>query len=154
MARINLRQLNPITRLYHYFVRLSANFGWRFVIVLLSAYVGVKGITSQLTYSAYLPYMRYYVGVSKPTEYQAFYTVSRLPWSLKATIGMVSDAFPIGGYYKRYYLLGFAGLGSIACAMLAAAPIPRLGGGVTAALLLFVLTLEHASGTCWGCGGV
>lgn len=145
MARIDLRQLNPITRLHSYFVRLSTNFGWRFVVVLLSAYIGVKGITSQLTYSAYLPYMRDYVGVSKPTEYQAFYTVSRLPWSLKATIGMVSDAFPIGGFYKRYYLLGFAGLGSVACALLAAAPIPRLGGGVTASLLLFALTLEHAS---------
>lgn len=146
MARFNLREVNPVTRTYRFFGRLSTNFGWRFVIVLLSAYIGVKGITSQLTYSAYLPYMRDYVGVTRPTEYQAFYTVSRLPWSLKATIGMVSDAFPIGGYYKRYYLLGAATFGSIACTLLAAAPIRKIGGGVTTAVLLFILTLEHASG--------
>lgn len=156
MARfnLNLRELNPFTRTVNFFGRLSTNFGWRFVVILLSAYIGVKGITSQLTYSAYFPYMRNYVGVTKPTEYQAFYTVSRLPWSLKATIGMVSDAFPIGGYYKRYYLLGPATFGSISCAMLAAAPINKIGGGVTAALLLFILTLEHASGTSWGSEGV
>lgn len=154
MARFNLRELNPFTRTVNFFGRLSTNFGWRFVVVLLSAYVGVKGITSQLTYSAYLPYMRYYVGVTKPTDYQAFYTVSRLPWSLKSTIGMVSDAFPIGGYYKRYYLLGAATFGSIACAMLAAAPINKIGGGVTAAVLLFILTLEHASGMSGGLEGM
>ncbi|GAB0490005.1 hypothetical protein MMPV_001234 [Pyropia vietnamensis] len=145
MARFNIREMNPVTRTIHFFQRLCTNFGWRFVIILLSAYIGVKGITSQLTYSAYLPYMREYVGVTRPTEYQAFYTVSRLPWSLKATIGMVSDAFPIGGYYKRYYILGAAALGSTSCALLAAAPIRKIGGGVTAAVLLFILTLEHAS---------
>ncbi|GAB0496600.1 hypothetical protein MMPV_007913 [Pyropia vietnamensis] len=153
MARVTVKDLNVFARTYHFFTRLSANFGWRFVATLLSAFVGVKGVLYTLGFTSYLPYIRYKVGVTEPTRYQAFLTVSRLPWALKAMIGMVSDLLPVAGLHKRYYILGSAVLGTISSAVLAAAPIRRWGGGVVAAILLFLVSLESATGALWGTEG-
>ena len=84
------------------------NFGWRFLAVLASAYVGVKGLVNILTISNFLPYFRDVLDI-RGAQYQALFTVARLPSSLKALIGMLSDTVPIGGYHKRYYIV-LAGL--------------------------------------------
>lgn len=147
MARPSFRDLNPITRTWRYFARLNDNFGWRFILILVSSYVGVRGVAHRLVLSAYLPYMRVTAKVTNASLYQAYFTVLNLPWSLKASIGLISDVLPVAGYHKRYYVLGSAVLGSTACAVLAGAPIARIGGGVTAAVLLFFLSLEIATGT-------
>lgn len=146
MARPSWRSLNPITRTGQFFTRLHENFGWRFILILLSSYVGVRGVAHRLVLSAYLPYMRETAGVTNASLYQAYFTVLNLPWSLKATIGLLSDVLPVGGYHKRYYIIGSVVLGSTACAMLAGAPIANIGGGVTAAVLLFLVSLEVATG--------
>eukprot|EP00170_Pyropia_yezoensis_P001022 contig_4751_g1026 len=145
MARPTLKDLNVVSRSYHFFIRLSENFGWRFVIVLLSAFVGVKGVLYTLGNSSYLPYIRVKAGVTDAARYQAFLTVARLPWSLKAMIGMVSDLLPVAGLHKRYYILGSAMMGTAASVVLSAAPIRRWGGGVFAAVLLFLVSLESAT---------
>lgn len=150
MARPSWRSLNPITRTGGYFARLIENFGWRFILILLSSYVGVRGVAHRLVLSAYLPYMRIAAGVTNASLYQAYYTVLNLPWSLKATVGVLSDVLPVGGYHKRYYIIGSVVLGSTACAVLAGAPITTIGGGVTAAVLLFFLSFEVATGTWTG----
>lgn len=150
MARLTLSNLNVFARTYRFFTRLNANFGWRFVVTLLSAFVGVKGVLYTLGATSYLPYIRDKVGVTEPTRYQAFLTVARLPWSLKAMIGMVSDLLPVAGLHKRYYILGSAAMGTAASVVLAAAPIRRWGGGVVAAILLFLVSLESATGALWG----
>lgn len=129
MARPSVRSLNPITRTVRYFARLNDNFGWRFIVILLSSYVGVRGVAHRLLLSAYLPYMRKTAGVTNASLYQAYYTVVNLPWSLKSTIGVLSDVLPVGGYHKRYYVIGSVVLGSTACAVLAGAPIAKIWGG-------------------------
>lgn len=149
MARPTLKDLNVVSRSYHFFIRLSENFGWRFVIVLLSAFVGVKGVLYTLGNSSYLPYIRVKAGVTDAARYQAFLTVARLPWSLKAMIGMVSDLLPVAGLHKRYYILGSAMMGTAASVVLSAAPIRRWGGGVFAAVLLYLISLESATGALW-----
>lgn len=153
MVRPSWRGLNPITRTARYFARLHRNFGWRFILILLSAYVGVRGVAHRLVLSAYLPYMRETAGVTSASLYQAYFTVLNLPWSLKATIGLLSDVLPLGGYHKRNYIIASVVLGSTACAILAGAPIAKMGGGVTAAVLLFFLSLQVATGTCLGESG-
>ncbi|GAB0497914.1 hypothetical protein MMPV_009251 [Pyropia vietnamensis] len=145
MAGPSWRNLNPITLTVQYLTRLTDNFGWRFILILLSSYVGVRGIAHRLVHSAYQPFMRVTAGVTNASEYQAFFTVMNLPWSLKASIGLISDVMPVAGYHKRYYVLGSAVLGSTACAVLAGVPIAKIGGGVTAAVLLFFLSLEVAT---------
>lgn len=146
MARPTLRDLNVVARTYNFFVRLNVNFGWRFVVTLLSAFVGVKGVLYTLGNSSYLPYLREKAGVTDAARYQAFLTVARLPWSLKALIGMVSDLLPVAGLHKRYYILGSAALGTASSVVLAAVPIRKVGGGVFAAVLLFLVSLESATG--------
>lgn len=161
MALPSLRELNPFTRFARYWERLFGNFGWRFVALLFSAYGGVKGVVNILTYTSFLPYLRDAVGVTDPAQYQAFFTVSRLPWALKPLIGALSDTVPLWGYHKRPYLIGSALTGTAAAVALAAAPLRGIpGGGAIAASLLFVLTLETATGkvgTRWegsaGCRG-
>lgn len=161
MALPSLRDLNPFTRFACYWERLFGNFGWRFVTLLFSAYGGVKGVVNILTYTSFLPYLRDAVGVTDPAQYQAFFTVSRLPWALKPLIGALSDTVPLWGYHKRPYLIGSAVTGTAAAVALAAAPLRGIpGGGAIAASLLFVLTLETATGkvgTRWegsaGCRG-
>lgn len=131
MARLSWRSHNPISHTVHYFSRLNDNFGWRFILILLSSYVGVRGVAHRLMLSAYLPYMRKTAGVTNASLYQAYYTVLNLPWSLKATIGLMSDTLPLGGYQKRYYIIGSVVLGSTACAVLAGVPIAKIGRGRT-----------------------
>jgi len=139
---------------WRFMQRLSANFGWRFVVLIASTYFGVKGLVHNVAKAAFLPYMRYKVGVTDPSRYQALYTASRLPWSLKPLIGMISDVLPIGGYYKRWYIQGSVLIGSAACAVLAGAPVERApGGGVIAAVLLFFVNVDTASCTFAGGGG-
>lgn len=147
MARLAWRSLNPISHTVHYFSRLNDDFGWRFILILLSSYVGVRGVAHRLVLSAYLPYMRKTAGVTNASLYQAYYTVLNLPWYLKATIGPLSDTLPLGGYHKRYYIIGSVVLGSTACAVQAGVPIAKIGGGVTVAVLLFFVSLEVATGT-------
>lgn len=133
-----------------FLARLRAAFGWRFVVVLASTYVGVRGILGGLTSAAYLPYMRVKVGVTDAPTYQALRTVVWLPWSLKPLMGMVSDVAPIRGYGKRYYILGSVVLGTTAAAVLATAPVSTLGGGAAAAVLMFVVCAQVVCSTCRG----
>ncbi|GAB0489063.1 hypothetical protein MMPV_000279 [Pyropia vietnamensis] len=137
---------NPLLPFVRYWQRLTAKVGWRFVVLLFSAYGGVKGVVNVLTYSAFIPFMRNAVGVTNAAQVQAFFTVARLSWSLKPLIGGVSDMLPLWGYHKRPYLLGAAAVGTAAAIALAAAPLRGLGGGgAIAASLFFALTFETAT---------
>lgn len=149
-TRVSLWGRSPLGLVTAFLARLRAAFGWRFVVVLASTYVGVRGILGGLTSAAYLPYMRVKVGVTDAPTYQALRTVVWLPWSLKPLMGMVSDVAPIRGYGKRYYILGSVVLGTVAAAVLAAAPVSTLGGGAAAAVLMFVVCAQVVCSTCRG----
>jgi len=144
-AAASLTRLPTMLRAY---VRgVGDNFGWRFLAVLASAYVGVKGLVNILTISNFLPYFRDVLDI-RGAQYQALFTVARLPSSLKALIGMLSDTVPIGGYHKRYYIVLAGLMGGLACVLLAVLPLQDFGGGALAASLVFLVSLEAATGTC------
>jgi len=84
------------------------------------------------------------MGVTSAARYQSLYTVSKLLWSLKPVMGMLSDLLPVAHYHKRFYLLAAGACGSAACAVLAAAPVVKFGAGTTAAMLMF----PHVDGGC------
>lgn len=131
-----------VTMVRSFFGRLSDTFGWTFVALLVSAYLGVKGSLTQLTTSAQLPYFKN-LGITG-TEYQAYGTAAMTPWAMKALIGTISDAVPLGGYHKRNYILLAAMGGSLAFVLLATLHITPSWAAL-AAFLLFCGQLELAT---------
>ncbi|OSX77177.1 hypothetical protein BU14_0159s0032 [Porphyra umbilicalis] len=142
---VNLWQRLPSLLGVRFAQRMNTNFGWRFVVILFSTYFGIKGIVYFISRSAFLPFLRIKLGVDDAPRFQALFTVSLLPWSLKPLIGMVSDVLPIGGYYKRWYIVGSAVIGTAACAVLASAPIVTVGEGALAAVLFFFIHVESSA---------
>lgn len=132
-----------VTMVRAFFGRLSDTFGWTFVALLVSAYLGVKGSLMQLTTSAQLPYFKKNLGITG-TEYQAYGTAAMTPWAMKALIGTISDAVPLGGYHKRNYILLAAMGGSLAYVLLATLHITPSWAAL-AAFLLFCAQLELAT---------
>lgn len=86
---------------------LQKDYGWKFMVMLASNYVGVKGLVGGVVMSGQLPYYRSR-GVSAAV-YQDMQTISRLPWGAKGLFGVVSDSWPMLGYHKRYYIV-FSGV--------------------------------------------
>lgn len=77
-------------------------------------------------------------------RYQAYGTVARTPWAMKAAIGLLSDTVPIFGYNKRPYIILVSVIGSVAFGILGFAPIPaRLAP--LAAFLLLLTNLQVAT---------
>eukprot|EP00123_Amoebidium_parasiticum_P008792 comp19027_c0_seq1/m.21424 comp19027_c0_seq1/g.21424 ORF comp19027_c0_seq1/g.21424 comp19027_c0_seq1/m.21424 type:complete len:612 (-) comp19027_c0_seq1:50-1885(-) len=93
----------PYVYTRYYMVRVTDKFGWRFLVLLTSAYFGVKGFLYQLLMSSQLPFFLQYLQVPA-THYQIYGTVATTPWSMKALIGFISDCFPIRGFFKKHYL--------------------------------------------------
>jgi len=138
-----LADAGGVTMVRAFFARLSDTFGWSFVALLFSAYLGVKGSLMQLTTSAQLPYFKNNLGITG-TEYQAYGTAAMTPWAMKALIGTISDAVPLGGYHKRNYILLAAVGGSVAYTLLATLKIVPSAAAL-AAFLLFCAQLELAT---------
>jgi len=132
-----------VTMVRVFLARLSDTFGWSFIALLFSAYLGVKGSLMQLTTSAQLPYFKKNLGITG-TEYQAYGTAAMTPWAMKALIGTISDAVPLGGYHKRNYILLAAVGGSVAYTLLATLKIVPSAAAL-AAFLLFCAQLELAT---------
>eukprot|EP00123_Amoebidium_parasiticum_P021852 comp7493_c0_seq1/m.3156 comp7493_c0_seq1/g.3156 ORF comp7493_c0_seq1/g.3156 comp7493_c0_seq1/m.3156 type:complete len:624 (-) comp7493_c0_seq1:377-2248(-) len=119
-----------------YVRRLRGNFGHHFVIMLTCAYFGVKGCLSTFIYVGQLPYFQKYMGLDG-ADYQIYSTVAQTPWAVKALMGTVSDAIPIFGYHKRYYIVFASIVGTIGFALVAALPLDRSSAAIAA--LLFML---------------
>jgi len=88
---------------HEFFKRLRHTFGDQFLCFLGLSYLGVKGVVLAFVSSSMLPYFQG-MGVSGG-HYQLATVVSRLPWSMKGWVGVLSDCLPIGRYHKRGYLL-------------------------------------------------
>lgn len=71
---------------------------------------------SQIAITAALPYYKS-LNVSGDM-YQSYLIVANLPWSMKAAMGILSDAVPIMGYHKISYILMASILGTAAFAVL------------------------------------
>ena len=106
------------------------------MIVLTSAYLGVKGALYGFLTSGMLPFFRTYLGVSG-SRLQAFQTVALAPWSMKAFIGLVSDIVPIRGYFKLPYLFFAAIFATIAFYLLTFVPLSESNAEFAALLFFF-----------------
>eukprot|EP00921_Rhytidocystis_pertsovi_P017944 GHVQ01028180.1.p1 GENE.GHVQ01028180.1~~GHVQ01028180.1.p1 ORF type:complete len:788 (-),score=87.61 GHVQ01028180.1:279-2642(-) len=89
--------------IYSYVNSVSANFGFSFTIVLISVYVGVKGLMLSLLHSVQVPYYKS-LGLDGAV-YQVNSAVASTPWAMKGLIGVLSDCQPIAGYHKKYYMV-------------------------------------------------
>lgn len=77
-------------------------------------------------------------------RYQSNFIVSTIPWSMKAAIGLLSDAVPILGYHKRSYIVLVSIIGGLGLAVLS---VIELDSKTTyiAALLLVLFNYQVAS---------
>jgi hypothetical protein len=100
-----------------YLRRLSDVFGCKFVIWLVSCYMGIKGAMGRFVSLGQLPYFLC-MGVTA-ADYQIYGSVALTPWALKALWGPLSDSVSLCGYNKRYWivvmsLLGVGAFGALA----------------------------------------
>eukprot|EP00298_Acanthocystis_sp_HF-20_P017496 c21763_g2_i1.p1 GENE.c21763_g2_i1~~c21763_g2_i1.p1 ORF type:complete len:538 (-),score=185.87 c21763_g2_i1:76-1689(-) len=123
---------NPISRLILFLQRLSINFGFKFVVELISTYFGVKGMLTTCLSLGQLPYYQS-LGVSGE-RYQAYRTVALTPWTIKSLLGTISDSIPILGYHKRYYIIFAALFGTLSFFILGVSFVPP---ALAAILFLF-----------------
>jgi hypothetical protein len=124
-----------------YVRRLEQNFGRSFLVLLVSAYMGVKGALYYVVVLSQLPFYRE-MGVGA-AQYQIYGSIANTPWAMKGLIGGVSDALPLCGYHKRGYIGGACVVGVVSFALLAAVSFGPDDAKVCAALF-FLATAELA----------
>jgi len=113
------------------FLELHDNFG-NFVYLLASVYIGCKGFIATIVQVGQIPYYKDFLMI--PAErYQSLKTVAGVPWAMKSMFGALSEAFPILGYHKRYYIIISAGLALVALFFLGTLP-DTTPAGLSAAL--------------------
>lgn len=89
-------------RLIRFGADVREGVGLQFVVMILSVFVGLKGMLWALSLEALLPYLKelHYDGV----VYQRTLAIALVPWGMKGFIGTMSDSLPIFGYHKRWYM--------------------------------------------------
>jgi folate/biopterin transporter len=118
-------------------------FSGRFVLFLAITYFSLKGYAFRALTTVELPYLKNYLQCSGD-EYQKYYNISMMGFSIKPLIGIVSDNFPILGYHKRWYMLLFCMIGAAVTAGVTQLPSEK-SSGATAAVLLFAAVLGISS---------
>jgi hypothetical protein len=99
---------------------LARNYGGSFLVYLFTIEHVMKGFVCQLCMMAE-PYI--YASYSVPApEMQMYLGLVNLPWAMKPIIGLVSDAFPVGGYSKAPYIIVTSLLGATAFATVGILP--------------------------------
>lgn len=68
--------------------------------------------------------------------YQSYGTVATTPWAMKAAIGLLSDAVPLLGYHKKYYIVFASIFGTVAFAALGLWQLPPSQAPLAAFFLL------------------
>ena len=124
-----------------YVRRLEQNFGSSFLVLLVSAYMGVKGALYYVVVLSQLPFYRE-MGVGA-AQYQIYGSIANTPWARTGLIGGGSDALPLCGYHKRGYIGGACVVGVVSFALLAAVSFGPDDAKVCAALF-FLATAELA----------
>lgn len=96
-------------------------YGPKFVMTLDTTYFFSKGIAYGLVGIAINPLFLYRYNCTS-LEYQRYYTVSRMGWSIKPFTALISDSFSFFGYKKRWLLTFSAVLGAAFSFGMAALP--------------------------------
>ncbi|KFH10785.1 folate/biopterin transporter subfamily protein [Toxoplasma gondii VAND] len=142
-ARQWCRRLSPL-RLVDFVHSVRRDVGLEFTLMLLSTYVGVKGFLYILATDSLLPFMKDlgYDGL----VYQRTVTLAYVPWGMKGLIGLLSDALPVGGYHKRFYMLAasLSGVASLVCLLCLARETARHAAWLIG-LLFFCVHVQIAT---------
>mmetsp|Transcript_32556 Transcript_32556/g.41751 ORF Transcript_32556/g.41751 Transcript_32556/m.41751 type:complete len:600 (-) Transcript_32556:58-1857(-) len=116
-----------------YFQRLSNEFGWRMVVLIMLVYGLNQGFGEEFGFMAGNYYLKDVLGLDV-AKAQSMNNIMMIPWTIKPLYGMVSDTFPILGFSRGPYILGAGFFGTLAWMMLAGLPLQ-----VWSACLCFVV---------------
>lgn len=109
-----------------------------FFLYLFSAYFLQKGGALSLLELTLLPLFQDTLQCSSST-YQKLKTVVYSPFSFKPLVAVLSDARPIGGFRKRYYIIAASVVGGGAVLAMA---LPNSFGAVVVSLLAFACVMS------------
>jgi folate/biopterin transporter len=132
-----------------FYRRLKATVGGNFAALLAINYFFGKGYGYNVGLPALLPIFKDLgLGVS---QYQKYYTVAQIGWSIKPLLGVLSDLRPILGFHKRWYLMlsCFVGLVSLIAVQLFP-QAPSSGAGVALFCFGFQASLAMLDLLCEG----
>eukprot|EP00921_Rhytidocystis_pertsovi_P000930 GHVQ01001614.1.p1 GENE.GHVQ01001614.1~~GHVQ01001614.1.p1 ORF type:complete len:313 (+),score=50.28 GHVQ01001614.1:821-1759(+) len=104
----------------NYIQRVGDNYTWRFVFLLCSAYIGLKGTLHGFLIRVQLPY--YKTMNLDGIAYQTAAAVGSAPWAMKGALGAFSDGWPLLGYHKKPYMIVTSILGGASVLALAMLP--------------------------------
>lgn len=130
---------NPLAELR----ALRRTFGDSLLKFIFSVMFGLKGALMQLIGTSALPYAQQYLKFTA-VQMQRYSIVAMFPWTVKPVMGMVSDLFPIGGYHKRYYIVGASAIGFAAICYLAGTEM-RPGMGISYVIALVAINTQVAT---------
>eukprot|EP01071_Lankesteria_metandrocarpae_P011148 Lankesteria_metandrocarpae@DN5416_c0_g1_i3.p1 len=129
-----------------FLARVKHVYGSHFMQLLLSNYVIVKGMLLSIITNSQLSFYQKDLKLSA-AEYQTYQVIGLAPWATKGFLGSISDAFPLGGYRKRWYLMSTALMGTVATVLIAITPFNfHLVFKSFAPILFFFINLQVASG--------
>lgn len=110
-------------------------YGPKFLFSLSYVYFMVKGMA--YTMSNYALYPMLTVRYKCDTlEYQRYYTVSAMGWCIKPLTALISDAFAVFGYKKRWFLVGSVIVGGVTSICFSILP-EKQSSATPAAILAF-----------------
>lgn len=99
---------------------LTAAFGEKLLVLVFGTQHLLKGFVHSMT-SPPTTFLLASYGIVGP-KLQVYTGVTMLPWMLKPTLGLMSDFFPIFGYYRAPYMLGAVALGFVGLIVIGVAP--------------------------------
>ena len=118
-----------------FFRTLVEEFTPKFVALLGIYYFLVKGIGFNIVTRVELPL---YQSLSVSAEsYQKFFGIGQIGFAIKPLLGTISDAIPIRGFHKKWYMAGSSALGVLALCLILAVP-RKASSAAGVAVLIFV----------------
>jgi len=102
--------------LKNYYIRLRDAFTLKFIILLFITQCFVKGIVFVVFVQGVFPLLKD-MGIGA-SDIQLYGALAMSPWVIKPLFGVISDLVAIGGYHKRYWMLGSTIVGIIGAVMM------------------------------------
>jgi hypothetical protein len=99
-----------------YFIRLRNAFTLRFIFLLFITQCFIKGIVFVIFTNGVFPLLKL-MGVDA-VQVQVYGALAMSPWTVKPLLGVLSDLIAIGGYHKRYWMLGSIVIGITGAALM------------------------------------
>ena len=125
-------------------------FGTKLIVYVVLVQLILKGAAHAVLMATLLPLFKNGLGIPA-SGLQVYTMVAMLPWSLKPLLGLLTDHTVLGGYHKRWWMLGTLATGVSSMGLSYAALAGPSAGGVVACfagavlqIALFDLMVESA----------